>query len=329
LRGNRPFADLEQHVLSALESSAPGGVAVACSGGPDSVALLAAAAAVARAAGRDVAALHVNHGVRPAADRDEGVAMAAATHAGAPFHSVLLEPGGPADEAGLRALRYEALTAMARAAGCGTVATAHTLEDQVETVLLAVVRGTGLRGLSGMPGRRPLGANVELIRPVLERRRGELRAYCHARALPYAIDESNEEPRYRRNRLRRLLAELRAVEPSADEAISRLARLAREEDDWLDRQAAEALASSLIEGARLSGGIRTLARPLVRRVLRLWLGGRDLAYEPLDRLADAVMEGRRGRYFVRKGEEVVIREGVLERRAHGDGSSGQSEADGI
>src|SRR5579872_141363 len=318
MRGAKPFSELEQCVLDAFSGVPAGSIAVACSGGPDSVALVGVAAATAQASGRRLAVFHVNHAVRALADRDEAVAMAVAARAALPFRSIVLEAGG-SDEATLRERRYEALAAMAREAGCAAVATAHTLEDQVETVLLALVRGTGLRGLAGMPDRRTLADGVELVRPLLDRSHKELRAYCHAHALPYALDESNEDVRYRRNRLRRLLADLRAVEPTADEAIARLARLAREEDAFLDERAAEALTLLRVEEGRLEGRVRDLPRPLVRRVLRLWLGGQDLAFGHLDRLAEAVIEGRRGRFFVRKGEEVVIHSGFLERRSNADG----------
>ncbi|MDE2571539.1 MAG: tRNA lysidine(34) synthetase TilS [bacterium] len=318
MRGARPFAALEQSVLDAFAAIAPGPIAIACSGGPDSVALLAAASAVARPAGRTLVALHVNHSLRATADRDEGVALAAAVHLGVIFKSVRLEPGA-SDEAALRERRYPALVAMALEAAAVAIATAHTLEDQVETVLLALVRGAGLRGIAGMPERRPLAEGLELLRPLLEHGHAELRAYCHARALPYALDESNQDQRYRRNRLRRLLAQLRDVEPSAEGAIVRLARLAREEDNWLDDQAAQALARLAAQEGRLEGSLRHLPRPLLRRVLRLWLGERDIAFEHVDRLAGAVAEGRSGRFFIRKGEEVRIHDGLLERCKSDDG----------
>ena len=318
MRGANPFGELEQHVADALAEAPAGGLALACSGGPDSVALAALAAAAARTLDRRLVVLHVNHALRSSADRDEGVALGVASRMGLPFQSALLS-GEADDEAALRAARYDALAAMARTWGCTAIATAHTLEDQVETVLLALVRGTGLRGLAGMPARRALDGDLTLLRPLLERRHGELRAYCHAHGLPYALDESNADARYRRNRLRALLHDLRAVEPAADQAIARLARLAREENAFLDERAAEALGHLVAEEGRLEGRIGELPRPLVRRVLRLWLGGRDLAFEHLDRLAEAAVEGRFGRFFVRKGEEVVIRSGMLERHTTADG----------
>ncbi|TAM92282.1 tRNA lysidine(34) synthetase TilS [bacterium] len=318
MRGAKPFGELEQQVSDALAEAPAGGIALACSGGPDSVALVALAAVAARAADRPLVVLHVNHALRSTADRDEGVALGVASRLGLPFQSALLKAEAD-DEATLRAGRYDALVTMARTWNSASIATAHTLEDQVETVLLALVRGTGLRGLAGMPARRALSGDLELLRPLLERGHAELRSYCHAHGLPYALDESNADARYRRNRLRALLNDLRAVEPSADQAIVRLARLAREENAYLDAHAAEALGHLAAEEGRLVGRIGELPRPLVRRVLRLWLGGRDLAFEHLDRLAEAAVEGRRGRFYVRKREEVVIRPGILERHIIADG----------
>ncbi|TAM61030.1 tRNA lysidine(34) synthetase TilS [bacterium] len=324
MRGAKPFEELEHGLAEALAATPPGGVALACSGGPDSVALTAAAAATARVSGLPLVVLHVNHALRAAAERDEGVALGVASRLGLPFQSTVLQ--GPAgDEATLRAGRYDALATMALARGCTAIATAHTLEDQVETVLLALVRGTGLRGLAGMPQQRPMGSGLVLLRPLLGRGHGELRAYCHAHGLPYALDETNADARYRRNRLRVLLQHLREVEPSADQAIARLAHLAREEDAYLDERAAEALSLSAAEEGGLDERIGELPRPLLRRVLRLWLGGRDLAFEHLDRLAEAAAQGRRGRFFVRKGEEVVIGAGMLERRVTTDGEDSEPD----
>lgn len=121
----------------------------------------------------------------------------------------------------MRKARYEALLALAQAAGAKEVLTGHTLDDQAETVALRIERGTRLRGLGGIPPRRLLGAGVELVRPLLDHRRAELRHWLEERGVSWLEDPSNADLRYARNRLRAHGL------PAPAETLARVAEAAR------------------------------------------------------------------------------------------------------
>jgi tRNA(Ile)-lysidine synthase len=229
-----------------LAGEIPRGAAalVAVSGGPDSVALLHLVAD----ARPDLAltAGHVRHGLRDDA-ADARVAAAHAVALGVPFleRSVAVDPdraGGL--EAVARDARYAALVAMAREAGAGWVLTGHTADDQAETVLLNAARGSGTRGLAGMPRRRRLADGVELLRPLLDIPRADVRALIADRGLEVAEDPTNADRHRRRARARAetlpVLAGLTG-HGSVDglrNALVRLAGLARDDADALDALAA-------------------------------------------------------------------------------------------
>ncbi len=237
MRGARPERALDA-VVRAVALLEPGTrVCVACSGGPDSVALASLIDRLARRNGADVVLAHVNHGVRPSADQDECVAVSVASRLGR--RVLVARPAlASAGEAALRDARYAALAQLARAAEAGTVMTAHTAEDQTETVLLALFRGTGLDGLAGMQPRRPLDDGIELVRPLLRVSRAELATELRHSGLPYALDPTNDDTRYRRNALRVHLAALRADFPSLDRAVARCGEIVRAELGRTPRAAA-------------------------------------------------------------------------------------------
>lgn len=221
-------------------------MACAVSGGADSLALLALAVA----AGCRVEAHHVDHGLRPESAAEAGVVAAAARAVGARFvaHRVIVEPG-PNLEARARSARYGALPS--------EVLTGHTLDDQAETVLLALLRGSGLDGLSGMdPARRPL----------LGLRRHDTRAVCDAMGWVPVDDPSNRDPHHLRNRVRHEL--LPALDEMAGREVapllSRQAGLLREEAALLDRLAATI---DPTDAKALAAAPPALARRAVRRWL--------------------------------------------------------------
>jgi tRNA(Ile)-lysidine synthase len=226
VRGARPERALDAVVRHAVRFGAGARVLVACSGGPDSVALAAVLDRLAREDGFEIALAHVNHGVRSSADQDECVVLSAGARLERPVRIARLRAQRD-DEATLRDARYAALAALAADAGAAAVATAHTAEDQTETVLLALFRGTGLNGLAGMPVRRPLANGVDLVRPLLRVTHAELATELRRSALPYALDPTNDELRYRRNALRVPLAALRAEFPHLDRAVARCAEIVR------------------------------------------------------------------------------------------------------
>lgn len=266
----RAVAVLRSAVRPGLRAS-PEPVLAACSGGADSVALAAALAFEARDAGVRVGGVTVDHGLQPgSAERAERTA--------ALLRDLQLDPvvvlnvsvgtdGGP--EGAARSARYGALTAAAADSGA-RIALGHTLDDQAETVLLGLGRGSGPRSVAGMVEHRP-----PFWRPLLAVRRATARQACAAQGLPVWDDPWNEDPAYTRVRLRRevlpLLEEVlgRGVAP----ALARTARMLREDLDALDDLAdleLAALAGDADDGLP-TGPLAALPAALRRRVLRGWL----------------------------------------------------------
>jgi tRNA(Ile)-lysidine synthase len=171
---------------------------------------------------------HVNHGTRRSAWQDECVALRVAATFEVPIDVVALD-APPDTENELRGRRYAAVADVARRRAADVVATAHHAEDQSETVLLALFRGAGPEGLTGMAPRRTLIEGVDLARPLLRFPASELREYCHAEALPYAVDPTNADDDRRRNAVRNALDALRPLFPGLDGAVARAAHLVGDE----------------------------------------------------------------------------------------------------
>lgn len=228
MRGAHPEREVERAVEESGVVRRGERILIACSGGPDSVALAAVLRAVAQ---RMELTLHVafaNHGVRASAWQDECVALQIAAQFGMPLEVIALAVQARGEQR-LRTARYAALMDTAKRWACNVVATAHHAEDQTETVLLALLRGTGPAGLRGMRGRRRLAPGLDLARPFLGIPSETLRAYCHVRALPYAVDPSNSDTSLRRNAVREALAALRPLFPALDAAVARAAAVVADE----------------------------------------------------------------------------------------------------
>ena len=171
---------------------------VAVSGGVDSTVLLRLLVEI----GHPVVAAHVDHGLRPESSEDAAFVAALAEELGVPFVGLKVEVGAGNVQAAARGARYSTLAEVARQWGCEAVATGHTATDQAETVLMALARGAGLRGLAGMPVRRMLDGGVDLVRPLLQSSRDHVLAVATARGWTWREDPTNATGRYRRNRLR-------------------------------------------------------------------------------------------------------------------------------
>jgi tRNA(Ile)-lysidine synthase len=279
MRGARPGAFLDAGVRRALRAPAGATVVVATSGGPDSVVLAAVLDRVARAGDFSVVLAHVNHGTRASAWQDECVVLSLGARLDRAVKIAAIAAGP--DEAGLRAARYAALEAIARDCGAGAVATAHCAEDQTETVLLALFRGSGLDGLAGMPPRRSLAPGIDLVRPLLRFTHAQLYAELRRTGLPYALDPTNAQARYKRNALRARLDDLRADFPQLDAAVARCAEIVR---------------------AERSGDDRARARNDLRERLRERDLLRDIPFERIEAALDAAPDAR---VFLKSGVEMV------------------------
>jgi tRNA(Ile)-lysidine synthase len=277
--GDLTAADLSPGDLAVADLAAggvPGGalVLVACSGGADSLALAAAAAFVAPRLGLRVGGVTVDHGLQPgSAERAAGVAALLGQLGLDPVRSgaVTVSPagGGSGPEAAARAARYHALDAAASDYRAEAVLLGHTLDDQAETVLLGLARGSGGRSLAGMPARRG-----RYRRPLLAVRRAATRAACTELGLEPWQDPHNSDFRYARARVRHqaLPALETALGPGVAEALARTASQLRADAECLDELAfAESgqLRGDCSDPAGLEAGwLRALPAAIRTRVLR-------------------------------------------------------------
>jgi len=314
-------AEVRSAVAAALRDEGDNPLAlVACSGGPDSMALAAAAAFVAPRHGWRVGLITVDHGLQSgSAERAEAVAAWAKEQGFAPAEAatvVVGTAGGP--EAAARDARYEALVRAARAHAASTVLLGHTRDDQAETVLLALLRGAGLRGLAGMPRSREVDG-VTLCRPLLTVDRAQTRAACAAQGLSVWDDPHNVDPAFARARVRTVIS---ALGPGVVGNLARTASLAAADAEALDALAATAA----LDAAAPGGGLRVAAlnglpTALRTRVLHAWargLGapGAALSHRHVAALDALVTEWHGQGPVALPGAIMVVREdGTLRRQA--------------
>jgi tRNA(Ile)-lysidine synthase len=227
--GNTP--DLARLIRQAFTPSPPARLGVAVSGGGDSVALLHLLADWRGEGGPELTVATVDHGLRPDAAA-EAVAVAKGCAAlGVPH--VTLEwhgwdgSGNLSDRA--RRARYDLLAGWAKALGLDTVALGHTLEDQAETVLMRLARGSGVDGLSGMAARREAGG-ISWVRPLLAARREDLRVWLSARGITWADDPTNDDMAYDRVKVRLALRVLEPLGVTAEGLVETAARMRRARD---------------------------------------------------------------------------------------------------
>ena len=253
-------------------------VLVGVSGGADSVAL----AAVLRSLGRYALRIaHVHHGLRADAEADAEFVADLAEKWDLPFCLERIDVPGLAKtwrvgvEEAARRGRYEALSAIATRAGAKLLAVGHHADDQVETILHRILRGTHLRGLAGMLPGRPLGGGISLVRPLLWARRAQIEAFCRSAGLTWRTDHTNQQTDFTRNFIRHELLPLvrERLNVRADEAVLRLGAAARQAEATLAE-----LAAGLVEracrkrsGDKLVlrvGPLRKAPRPLAAVALR-------------------------------------------------------------
>ncbi len=261
---------------------------IAVSGGPDSIALLVMAADWAKRRGRTrIEAATVDHGLRPgSADEAKAVAhLCARLKVG---HRVLEWKGAkPITRLQERAreARYRLLVDYARAVGAEALLTAHHADDQAETVLFRLLRGSGVTGLRGMDVMT-MRDGMTIGRPLMALRKRDLIAFVNARGAPFIDDPSNADPRFARTRLRTLLARL-GEEGLDAEALDRLARRAGETEEALAHFTAEVEARLGVEGALDARALFAAPVAIARRILARRIaetGGRDLSRIGLEKI---------------------------------------------
>jgi tRNA(Ile)-lysidine synthase len=292
-------------------------LAVGLSGGADSVALMRALAERSKQLGLVLHAAHLHHGLRgEEADGDLAFARALAAELGLPFHEARVDCEAEAKAQGqtieevARHLRYRWFRQLMTSGEVEAVATAHTRDDQAETVLAKFLRGAWTEGLSGI---HPVVEFPEgrILRPLLSTTRAEVEAYLGALGQGWREDSSNRHLTFTRNRIRHeLLPLLEGWNPRLREHLAQMAQLARDEEAWWQAEVAKVASQILLHGRPVRGGGReageglaldvirlaALAPALQRRLLRFAAKelGVDLDFPATDALRTLALVGRAG-----------------------------------
>jgi len=248
-------------------------ICVAVSGGADSVALLRAlhSANIAKhdSLGVGLSAAHVHHGIRPGeADTDQQFVEDLCARLDIPLHlhranipERTAQTGETIEEAA-RNVRYDFFASLIGAGHADSVLTAHTLDDQAETVLMKLLRGAWTEGLSAIHPVLQIGGSRpgKILRPFLGTRRVEIEAYLKQINQPWREDSSNADTAYTRNRIRHeLLPQLRDYNPNLDQTLANLAELAREEEARWQAELSRLLPQILLPGKPVRGGGRSVS----------------------------------------------------------------------
>jgi tRNA(Ile)-lysidine synthase len=303
-----------------------GRLLVAASGGLDSTVLAHVLTSLARQLGLTIGLAHVHHGLRGAdSDADQAAVEALGRRLGIEVQVRRVHPAAlrrgvasrrrPTLQEAARTLRYAALREMAGALEARHVVTAHHADDQVETVLLRLLRGTGPDGLGGIPERSPDGL---LVRPLLRVPRADLLAHAQAHGLEWREDASNDSNVYARNRLRRewLPGLAQAFNPRLLRAVADLAEAQRRDSEWIGAELAREAASRLSsEGRWLRIDTKdwaalpeALSRRLAREALARCGAGRDVSRTHLERVQAFLRSASPGRVLELPGGLHLRRE---------------------
>jgi len=307
---------------------------LAVSGGADSVALFRATLKIADSLALLPIVAHLDHALRPESAADAAWVGDLARSQNVEFLTERLDVRSAAAHAGrgleetARSLRYDFLRNAAESCGASFVATAHTADDQTETILFNLLRGSGLQGLRGIARRRSLSDRVTLVRPLLDMTRPAVEQYLASLHQPFLNDPSNTDPAFTRNRLRHdLLPQLReSINPALDESLRRLSRQAADASALIARLARRELAASNVESSaetiRLrTRRLRTRPRVLIRETISLaWRRAewprQAMGFDHWDALAGIVLDG--GRRTLPGGTDARRRRGelILKRPPH-------------
>jgi tRNA(Ile)-lysidine synthase len=298
-------------------------IIVGVSGGPDSLCLMEAL----RQCGYPIIVAHFNHQLRPEADHDaltvEKTAsrlMISSVIDGADVRGYAEQNRLSIEEAA-RNLRYRFMFKLAHERNAQAVAVGHTADDQVETILMHFLRGTGLAGLKGMAHRSIINIfdrDIPVVRPLLDIWREETVVYCAAHGLRPHYDSSNDSLNFQRNRVRHLLIpSLETYNPKFRDAIFRLSQSLKGDHDLLAETIQDAWASSVIdqtddvvsfEDSTLSGQSPGMCRNLVRRAIQSLRPGLDVDFAAVQRACTFIHDAPGGQHVDLKGGLRVFRE---------------------
>lgn len=277
---------LGRHLRELLPGFPERALCVAFSGGADSTALLAALSRL-RLPARALRALHVDHGLHADSGSWATRAVEVARGLRVPcevLRAKVARARGESPEARARTARYRLLAGALRPGE--VLLTAHHEDDQLETVLLMLLRGAGVAGLAAMPELAPFAGGF-LARPLLTRSRTELEAFVRAAGLPHLEDPSNQDERLDRNFLRRrVLPVIRTRWPGAAATVGRAARHAAEAQRLLEGLAWSDLSAAHHGESLAAGALRALPPDRRRNALRFWIAARGLTLPPATRLAE-------------------------------------------
>lgn len=266
------------------------------SGGPDSSALLALLAGEEY----EVIPVHINHMIRgEEAERDEAFCRETVKKYG--FGGVFVRRDIPEEarasgeglEAAARRARYEVFSALMKEKDVKLLATAHNARDNLETLILNVVRGTGPKGACGIPQTRPCPPGF-VVRPLLRTERDDVIAFCRDRGIEYVTDSSNFDDRYSRNRIRlKVLPELYALNPGAAGAAARFCEAVSRDSELLDKLAEKELNSRRTESGEID--LSGLDLPIAARIIAKAAheAGANPEFLHVDRLAQAALTGEK------------------------------------
>jgi tRNA(Ile)-lysidine synthase len=319
-------------LLRVVRGHAPalddGPLVLAVSGGADSLAMLFAAVNVRRALGRELVVAHFSHGIRKRAEQGEAALVRRVARR---FDLTLAHEQGAAGsaEASAREARYAFLSRVASTHGASAVLTAHTQDDQAETLLLRLTRGTGLRGAGAireLSQRTIAGERLTLLRPLLAASRGATQSVCAEWEVTPASDGSNRSVRYARNRVRRrVLGELAQINPDVRGSLAAFAEQAQADEALLAQYARDAVAGDERRGRDdVRWSTRTLAglpAPLLARVLQAaWASLRGegvvLARTRINAIG-RIIKGRTGLVELTGGGTVMVEQDLVTMRSTG------------
>jgi len=313
---------LARHELSG------GRLIVGVSGGADSVALLLILAGLRESNRLGIHVAHFDHALRPDSASDAAWVVDLAVSLGVEVtveRAAVSVKGGPAasrsirSEDAARRARYRFLTGTARAAGAVAILVGHTRDDQVETRLLHLTRGSGLRGLRGMTEESHYGldavSSIRVIRPLLTVNRQSTELYCSEHRVKPRLDSTNGEVDYARNRIRhRVVPQLTQINPRFGDALERLGRIAAESDDFIDEELDRQL-NGLVEIDEQGWKIhrttwlplhRSLKRALLRRAANFLSPGLELGARAIESAIVAADTWNAGRRLTWPGNRLVI-----------------------